>query len=167
MKKDLILIKIIAVAGIAVSAYLAFTALSGSGVNYCITGSECDVVNSSVYSKIFGIPVSLIGLAGYILILVTSFLSVANRKKWTYLFILATAGAAFSVYLTYLEIFTIKAICSFCIISFLLILAIFFIVLYRKNSMAPESSSLNLATMAIVLSAIVIFGASSIQSSRM
>ena len=165
MKKDLILIKVIAIIGVVVSAYLSFNTLSGSGINYCITGSECDVVNSSVYSMIFGIPVSVIGLAGYVLILVTSFLSVAKRKKWNYLFILATAGAAFSLYLTYVEIFTIKAICSFCIISLLLILAIFIIVLFKRNKMAPNSSPLNLATLAIILSAVVIFGAGSIHSS--
>ena len=165
MKKDLILIKLIALIGLLISAYLSFTALSGGGINYCITGTECDVVNSSVYSQILGIPVSIIGLIGYLLILVVSFLSVAKRKKWNYLFVLTTAGLSFSLYLTYLEIFKLNVICSFCVASLISILALFIIVLVKKDSMAPNSSPLNLATLAIVLSAVVIFGASTIHSS--
>jgi len=165
MKKDLILIEVIALIGLLISAYLSYTALSGGGINYCITGTECDVVNSSVYSKIVGIPVSVIGVVGYLLILAVSFLSVEDRRKWFYLFILTTAGASFSLYLTYLEIFKINAICSFCVASLILIIALFIIVIIKKKNMAPNTSSLNLVTLAIVLSAVVFFGASTIQSS--
>ena len=165
MKKDLIFIQVLALIGLIISAYLSFTAMSGGSINYCITGTDCDVVNSSVYSRIFGIPVSLVGAAGYLFILVVSFLPTEKNKKWNYLFILSTIGAAFSLYLTYLELFKINAICSFCIASLIIILAIFISVIVKKNNMAPNASSLNLVTLAIVLSAVVIFGASSIQSS--
>ena len=165
MKKDLILIEVIALIGLLISAYLSFTALSGGSINYCITGTDCDVVNSSVYSKFLGIPVSLIGAVGYLLILAVSFLSIKNRRKWFYLFILTTVGASFSLYLTYLEIFKINAICSFCVASLIIIIALFILVIIKKKNMAPNASPLNLATLAIVLSAVVFFSASTIQSS--
>ena len=165
MKKDLILIEVIALIGLIISAYLSFTTLFGEGIEYCITGTDCDVVNSSIYSRIVGIPVSVLGVGGYLLILVVSLFSIEKAKKWNYLFILATAGTSFSLYLTYLEIFKINAICSSCIASLIAILAIFFIVLVKKNHMAPKASSINLITLAIVLSAVVIFGSSSLHSS--
>ena len=165
MKKNLILIKVITFVGFLISSYISFKTLNGGSISYCITGTECDVVNSSVYSKIFGIPVSVVGVIGYLSILILSFLPTAERKKWNYLFILTTAGVAFSLYLTYLEIFKINAICSLCIASLIIISATFIMVLLKKNNMAPKASSLNLATLAIVLSAIVIFGASTIHSS--
>lgn len=89
-----------------------------------------------------------------------------EQKKWNYLFVLSTIGVSFSLYLTYLEIFEINTICAFCIASLVIILIIFTTLLFKKTSMAPKTSSLNMATTAIVLSAGVMIGASVINSSE-
>ncbi len=164
-KKELTIIRILSLAGIIISTYLAVTALGGVGIDYCLTGSECDVVNNSAYSRIFEIPVSVVGILGYALILTSSFLSTSKQRKWYSLFILTTVGVAFSLYLTYMEIFQINAICGLCIVSLIIMLSIFTAILFNKGKMAPSVSSLNLLTLAIVLSASVVLGANIVQSS--
>ncbi len=166
MRKHLILIGATAFVGLLISAYLFLSTLSGTGISYCLTGSECDIVNNSTYAEILGIPVSLVGTIGYLSILIVSFLPTTSRKKWNYLFVLSTIGVSFSLYLTYLEIFEINTICAFCIASLVIILIIFTTLLFKKTSMAPKTSSLNMATLAIVLSAGVMIGASVINSSE-
>lgn len=166
LNKDLNLIKLLAFAGLIISAYLSVKILGGSDLNYCITGKECDIVNNSIYSRIIGIPVSVIGLAGYILILAVSFYSFTKRKKWNLLFYITVIGASFSLYLTYVEIFKIKAICSFCVVSLVIILAILVLLLLKKSSHAPRTSAGKLVLFAIVFASIVIYGANSIHSSQ-
>jgi len=166
LKKDINLIKLLAFVGLIISAYLSFKNLGGSDLNFCITGKECDLVNNSIYSRIFGIPVSVIGLAGYILILIVSFYSFTKRKKWNLLYYFTVIGTSFSLYLTYVEVFKINAICSFCIASLIIILAIFIILISKKTLMSPKSSFGKLVIVAIVFASIVIYGANSIQSSQ-
>jgi uncharacterized membrane protein len=96
---------------------------------FCIQGiGDCWTVNSSKYSEILGVPISLLGAATYLAILLI--LTLENRYK-----ILAKYGTIYSVYLTYLEIRVIHAICLFCIISALLmlLLLIFSIIRLRKD----------------------------------
>ncbi len=164
-KKNLFITKLLALAGSLLSLYLSITTLGGWDINHCLTGSECDIVNSSAYSKIFWIPVSVVGFLGYASILIVSFLSISEQNKWKVLFILTTVGVTFSLYLTYMEIFQINAICSLCIVSLIIMLSLFTIILSDKGRMAPKASSLNFLTLAIVLSATVVFGAGTIQSS--
>ena len=137
--------------GFLISAYLSFKILGGSDLNYCVTGKDCDIVNNSVYSRIFGVPVSVIGLLGYILILAVSFYSFTKRKRWNLLFYIAVIGASFSLYLTYVEIFKIKAICSFCVASLLIILAILILLIIKKSSQAPGTSTGKVTIFAIIL----------------
>ena len=165
MKKDLIVIKILAFVGLLIASYLSYKTLAGSTITYCITGSECDVVNSSAYAKIYGLPVSVLGVIGYLFLLVAAFTSLTKRRKWNVLFYGSLIGASFSVYLTYIELFQIKAICSYCVASLIVILAIFILVIRKKESMNPKASGLNLITVGIILSIVVIFGAGKIQSS--
>jgi len=164
--KDLNLVKLLALAGLIISAYLSVKILGGSDLNYCITGKECDLVNNSIYSKIFGIPVSVIGLLGYVLILAVSFYSFTKRKKWNLLFYITIIGASFSLYLTYVEIFKIEAICSFCVASLIIILAILVLLLSKKSSQSPRTSTGKLTIFTIIIASIVIYGANSIQSSQ-
>lgn len=166
IKKDLNIIKLLALIGLIISAYLSLKILGGSDLSYCVTGKDCDIVNNSIYSRIFGIPVSVIGLVGYVLILAISFYSFTKRKKWNLLFYISVIGASFSLYLTYVEIFKIEAICSFCVASLVIILAILILIITKKSSQAPATSSEKLVIFAIIISSIVIYGANSIQSAQ-
>lgn len=109
-----IAIAVVCSIGIAVAGYLTYVHYAGLNVPCPLSGG-CEVVQRSSYSKLDGIPVSLLGLLGYIAIL----FSLALRGESGRLtgFGLALVGFGFSIYLTYREVFTIKAICPWCVSS--------------------------------------------------
>jgi len=111
--------------GVLVSGYLSVKRFTGGSL-VCSRWAQCDVVNNSVYAKIYGIPVAFIGLAGYLVLLG---LAVAALQTWgpphrrllAISFVLALGGLGFSAYLTYIELFVIEAICNWCVASAILI----------------------------------------------
>ena len=109
-----IAIGVICLIGIAVATYLTYTHYAGLNV-VCPVSGGCETVQKSVYSKLDGVPVAVLGLAGYIAILVT--LAIRNELGRAAAFGMALVGCLFSLYLTYREIFTIKAICPWCVSS--------------------------------------------------
>ena len=70
-------------------------------------------MQSSSYAKLAGIPVALLGLLGYVGILVTLLRDDETARTATAL--LALGGAGFSAWLTYVEIARIDAICIWCV----------------------------------------------------
>lgn len=131
---------VLASAGIILSLYLTINFYYGSEFSYCITGTDCDIVKKSAYSKIFGIPVSILGVIGYAAILTAAVTSLSKKKKWNLLFIFSSLGFSFSFYLTYLELFIIKAVCSYCIISAIIITLILILIIMKKANMSPKLS---------------------------
>jgi uncharacterized membrane protein len=116
-----IVIGVICVIGIGIGAYLTYVHYEGLKV-LCLSSGGCETVQSSVYSKLGGIPVATLGLAGYIAILITLWIrGDAGRAAG---FGLALVGFLFSMYLTYRELFTIKAICQWCVASAVLMTAL-------------------------------------------
>jgi uncharacterized membrane protein len=104
----------LALVGLGVAAYLTY-------VHYedikpvCGLGGDCQKVQTSQWSEIGGVPVALIGLIGYALILASLFVpGEAGRVAGAFL---ALIGFAFSAYLTYRELFSIDAICPWCVVS--------------------------------------------------
>ena len=119
-------IPILAVLGLGVSVYLTYVeATSASAV--CGPVGDCNAVQTSSYARLFGlIPIGLIGTLGYVAILaawVWQRLSANGLVDFVPISILGMAafGTLFSVYLTYLEIFVIKAVCIWCLSSALII----------------------------------------------
>jgi uncharacterized membrane protein len=72
-------------------------------------------VQTSSYASLLGIPVALVGLITYVLILIALRSSGDNALLAGY--VLTLVGFGFSVYLTYREVFTIHAICSWSVSS--------------------------------------------------
>ena len=72
-------------------------------------------MQGSSWATVAGVPVAVIGLGGYLALLTSSLLR-AERARLVAA-ALALAGAAFSAYLTYLELFVIQAICRWCVAS--------------------------------------------------
>ena len=111
----------VAAAGLLVSAYLTWAHLSGM-VPVCAGGSgACETVQTSRYSEMFGVPVAALGLLAYAGLLLSA-ASVGARAALFGLFV-ALVGALFSAYLTYLELFVIRAICHWCVASAVLMAA--------------------------------------------
>lgn len=114
---------LIAVLGLALASYLVYVHYSGTPPA-CTAGNACLKVQTSVYSKIAGIPVALIGLIGYIGIFLS--LLVPDRDEVRLATLAMTViGVAFSGYLTYRELFTLKTICEECATSAVLMLLLF------------------------------------------
>ena len=104
---------ILATAGVAIAGYLTYARFSHTPVA-CATGG-CEIVQSSDYAELAGIPVALLGLTAYVFLLGTAFsASEAARAAGA---VVAVAGAAFSAYLVYVQIAVIDAICQWCIAS--------------------------------------------------
>ena len=87
----------------------------------CPIRSDCNMVLHSSFSRFFGVPVEIFGMGYYALIffgyLYLSFLGVANSPIAFWLFIISTSAFLFSLYLTYLQAFTIKQWCLWCLFS--------------------------------------------------
>jgi uncharacterized membrane protein len=121
------------------SLYLTWIKLSHNE-KICLPGiGNCETVNTSRYAEVFGIPTALLGLLAYLIIL--AFLLVENRQVLNLqvkkeisimaVFGLALFGLLYSVYLTYIEIAVIHAICPFCVVSAVAMLTIFIFSLTR------------------------------------
>ena len=116
---------VFSVLGIVVSGYLSAKRLTGGSLA-CSRWAQCDTVNNSIYAKIYGVPVSFIGLAGYLVLLALAIAALqtwgsTHRRVLAVSFILALGGVAFSAYLTYIELFVIDAVCNWCVTSAVLI----------------------------------------------
>jgi uncharacterized membrane protein len=113
---------ITAVIGLGDSIYLSWTKLFHADI-ICMQNSviDCNLVNSSSYSEWHGIPISLFGVLGYLLAIL--FLLVSNVKGRMGIaallgfFGVTSFGFIYSIYLTYLEVFIIKALCQWCLVS--------------------------------------------------
>jgi uncharacterized membrane protein len=101
--------------GTGVASYLTIAHYSGT-VTICPLHGGCETVQHSQYSELDGVPVALIGLLGYILILGTLLSPVSETTRLA-LVVLTVGGWGFSMYLTYRELFSIHAICPWCVSS--------------------------------------------------
>jgi uncharacterized membrane protein len=117
------IIAFVAAVGIGVATYITI-ADSGGGAPTCLAGGGgCETVAASSYSHIAGVNIAVFGIVGYILLLASAFM--ANDLARFGGFAVALGGFGFSVYLTYLEIFKIEAICQWCVASAVLMTILF------------------------------------------
>jgi uncharacterized membrane protein len=101
--------------GLGVASYLTYVHYAGGPI-LCLKGGGCETVQHSIYSKLVGVPVALIGLIGYILIL-ASLLAPDGETTRLATLSFTVVGFAFSLYLTARELFSIHAICPWCVSS--------------------------------------------------
>jgi vitamin-K-epoxide reductase (warfarin-sensitive) len=113
------LIAILAVVGIAVSSVSLQHHYAKSKTSYCDFGESfnCDLVNRSQYSSVAGIPVALIGIAGYATLLGLATLYRDKAETPGMLLLASAIGLAFALYLTYVEGFVLQAWCILCLTS--------------------------------------------------
>lgn len=122
---------LVALAGVFVALYLMLYKLGYIGTLACAVGS-CETVQTSKWATLLGFPVAAWGVAYYVAILAISLAglmpALAERRSVSHLLIAMTGvGLLFSLWLTYLELFVIGAICQWCVISALLATALFVI----------------------------------------
>ena len=135
-------IPVIALAGLAVAGYLSAVEMTGTSA-VCGPVGNCNLVHQSEYARLFGLPIGLLGFAGYASILGCWFVSRRATGRpvllaRSALFGLAVAGTLFSVYLTFLEPFVLGATCAWCLASAVLMDAA---LLLATASMWPRRST--------------------------
>jgi uncharacterized membrane protein len=125
----------LAVVGLGVAGYLTYVHYEGLAP-VCGLGGDCEKVQASEWSKLAGVPVAVLGLAGYVLILAS--LLVRTESALMAGALLSLAGFGFSAYLTYREIFTIDAICPWCVSSAILLTLLAVVTVTRLVRAEPE-----------------------------
>ena len=113
---------VLALLELIVAAYLEIERARGRSVACPIGGGGCETVQHSRYSKLAGVPLPLLGLVGAASMFVTTLLS--DPRARTAAFVLAVAGALFSLYLAGLQAFEIHAYCAWCLSSAVIWLAL-------------------------------------------
>jgi uncharacterized membrane protein len=131
--------------GLFVSAYLYLYKIGRIGTLACGTGA-CETVQASAWSRFAGVEVALIGMAGYGALLLVSLVSLQPAfatRRWpaTALAAMSAVGVAFTLYLTYLELFVIHAICRWCVGSAAIIVAILVVALIDLRSPSARQTA--------------------------
>ena len=124
-----VLAAIVALIGVADSVYLTVHHYTAEPVP-CSLLEGCEMVLTSSYAEIFGVPLAGFGAAGYFiafsLALLTAF---GNRTMWILYGIQVTIMALVSGYLVYVQAALIGAFCQFCLLSAATSVALFLIFL--------------------------------------
>jgi uncharacterized membrane protein len=100
--------------GLGVAGYLTYVHYAGLSP-VCGISHGCETVQTSQYAYLLHVPVALLGLLSYAIVLATTLLR--GERAMLAGFGVSLTAFAFSVYLTYRELFTIHAICSWCVSS--------------------------------------------------
>jgi len=120
------------------AAYLSVSYYLGEAPN-CYLFNGCDIVTTSSYSKILGVPISLFGAFYYLFIFFASLAIILHNKTTftKYIFGVSSFGFAVSIFLTYVQFFVLQALCIYCLSSaiftlIIFILSMFLVIFYAK-----------------------------------
>jgi uncharacterized membrane protein len=107
--------------GLLDSGYLSYSKLNSLHLVCSPNIGDCNSVNASQWSYVFGIPVAYLGFLAYLAILLILVFGPKIRlisPYVDYLFFFASlVGFLFSVYLTYIEAAVLHTFCQWCLIS--------------------------------------------------
>jgi uncharacterized membrane protein len=129
----------LAIAGLAVAGYLTYARYAHVEL-ICSTGG-CETVQGSRYAVVAGVPVAVLGLIGYVVLLVTALLP----QPWAAAAgaAAALAGLAFAAYLLVVQLVVIDAVCQWCVASdaVLAAIAVLAVLRLRGASFSPPAAS--------------------------
>ena len=143
----LVLVTLLSIAGAADAAYLTWEWYVAQGASWCDVNSffSCSRVRESSFASLAGVPTAMIGVIGFLAILVVSTLLLLGRVRLgpfdldRWLGVLASIGAAIGLGLTVIEVFVIQAVCLLCAVGFALDLGILGLALAIRR-ISPEES---------------------------
>jgi uncharacterized membrane protein len=118
------------VLGLGVASYLTYIHYAGIKPLCGRNGGGCEIVQTSEYSKLGGVPVALIGLIGYVTILASLLAPEGERSRFATVG-LTGVGFGFSAYLTYRELFSIHHICEWCVSSAVIVTVLMCLAIWR------------------------------------
>ena len=135
------LIPLLCIAGMAIAGYLAYVEITQAEA-VCGPVGDCNTVQQSEYARLFGVlPIGIMGMVGYILILLAWVIGrMSNHRLAAYASLaslgMTSFGVLFSIYLTFLEPFVIGATCAWCLTSAIIMTLLFWL------SLAPGKAAL-------------------------
>lgn len=125
----------LALVGLAIAAYLTYVHYRGIA-SVCAIAHGCEQVQTSEWSRLAGVPVALLGLLGY------AGIAAALLARGEAALLAAAAqsvvGAGFGAYLTYREIWTIDAVCVWCVASAVVLTLLAIVTVARLLVAGPE-----------------------------
>ncbi|MDD5415648.1 MAG: vitamin K epoxide reductase family protein [Candidatus Daviesbacteria bacterium] len=128
------LIFVFSLLGLSVASFLFYKYGLNESV-FCPIGKGCDIVRTSSYSHILGIPIPFLGVVYY---LTMALLSVVHSHQLPHKLVrklqllASTFAVGFGVYLTFLEVFVIRAYCFWCLMSFIISVVIFLAIVVSR-----------------------------------
>jgi uncharacterized membrane protein len=120
----------LAIIGMGLSGYLTYAAWSLKQLAFCTAGSGCDVVLSSPWSSLFGMPTSFWGFLTYALLAAIAW-NKRTAAQWKTAWCVSLFGVLYSLYLTGVSVFTLDAACPYCLTSLGLMTTIFVVTIFQ------------------------------------
>jgi uncharacterized membrane protein len=139
-----IVLIVVATVGLGWATYLTYVHYSGEAPFCSIKGNPCEQVQTSVYSELAGVPVALIGAIGYLVILGSLLASDGERGRFATA-ALTLGGFAFSLYLTYREVFSLHKICEDCVASAVIMTILACLSVWRFLRSDPDDDAVSAA----------------------
>jgi|SRR3989338_11161178 len=126
--------------GFVDATYLTVSHYTGTNLP-CKIFDGCDTVTTSVYSMIGPLPVALLGSIFYLTVFILATIYLLHRwsPAFRLIFFAALAAFLFSLYFTALQLWVIKALCLYCVISALLSTTIFLLALYERRRLGDAA----------------------------
>jgi uncharacterized membrane protein len=124
---------VLALLGAALAGYLVYVRASGGAVA-CATGG-CETVQSSRYAEVFGVPVALVGLIGYLIVLGCA-VAAGDLARLAQAMVTLSAFI-FSAYLLFVQLHLVGAVCRWCLVSDVLTTALAVVALLRVRPATP------------------------------
>ncbi|MCA9884430.1 MAG: vitamin K epoxide reductase family protein [Anaerolineae bacterium] len=127
---------VLIVIGIFVTTYLSYLKFSQSAA-VCVEGAafNCEVVLNSIYSEIFDIPIAYLGLLMYLtlgaLFLLENRVGFLQEYGKILMFGIALFAWVFSMYLVYLQVAVLQALCPWCLTHETVMTILFGLITYR------------------------------------
>lgn len=134
---------IIAIIGFVDASYLTIAHYSGSELA-CGTSGGCDIVTTSVYATVGGIPVALLGAIYYLTILLLTIAYIDQKQSFLAIIrsYLTWTGFLASLYFVSLQLFVLEQICRYCMVSAATSTLLFILGMYTvKKFKAPNLKS--------------------------
>ena len=135
---------LVALVGFFVALYLWLYKAGVIGTLACGAGS-CETVQLSRWATLLQLPVAAWGVAFYAVVFGVAFALVQerwadSRKLSLTLLLLTSWGVVFSLWLTYLELFVIHAICRWCVVSAVIACVLWLLALldWRRSRPTPS-----------------------------
>lgn len=124
----------LALLGMALTLGLLIMAQTKTALPYCSSGSSCDLVQSSRWSTLFGLPITVWGFIVYSCIAAAALVPLKGLRKWRVIIALSLLGVGVSIYLNVTAWIVIDALCAYCTASLLLLIVITLLALRARGN---------------------------------